>query len=94
MPGSNGQGYTITYTSVVLEKHIPALPASARALIRKDIVERLQTNPLRYGKPLKRSLKGYRRIRVSDYRVVYRIEEESKQVRITAIGHRKDVYDH
>lgn len=33
-----------------------------------------------------------RSLRVSDYRVVYRIESEIKTVVIVAIKHRKDVY--
>lgn len=50
-------------------------------------------DPIGFGKPLRYSLKGHRRLRVSDYRVVYRIEEKTNTVLIIAIKHRRDVYD-
>jgi addiction module RelE/StbE family toxin len=77
----------------VLEEDIPALPKSAKALIRKAIEERLTTDPIHYGKPLRYSYKGHRRLRVSDYRVIYRVDMEARAVFIVAIGHRKDIYD-
>ncbi|MES2504791.1 MAG: type II toxin-antitoxin system RelE/ParE family toxin [Myxococcota bacterium] len=45
------------------------------------------------GKPLRYSLKGHRRLRVGDYRVVYRIEPQNQTVVIIAIKHRKDIYE-
>lgn len=50
-------------------------------------------DPIGFGKPLRYSLKGHRRLRVSDYRIVYRIEPEIKTVIIVAIKHRKDIYE-
>lgn len=50
-------------------------------------------DPIGFGKPLRYSLKGHRRLRVSDYRIVYRIEAETNTVVIIAIKHRKEVYD-
>ena len=50
-------------------------------------------DPIGFGKPLRYSLKGHRRLRVSDYRIVYRIEPEEHSVIIIAIKHRKVVYD-
>lgn len=85
--------YQIRYIDEVVKKHIPDLPISARALIKKAIEERLTIDPIGFGKPLRYSLKGHRRLRVSDYRVVYRIEPETKTVLIVAIKHRKDIYD-
>ena len=51
------------------------------------------TDPVAFGKPLRYSFKGHRRLRVSDYRIVYRIDSNSKTVIIVAIKHRKDVYE-
>ena len=50
-------------------------------------------DPIGFGKPLRYSLKGHKRLRVSDYRVVYRIDPQTKTVFIVAIKHRKDVYE-
>ena len=60
-------------------------------MIKTAIEERLMVDPIGFGKPLRYSLKGHRRLRVGDYRVVYRIEK--KTVVIIAIKHRKDVYE-
>ena len=59
----------------------------------RAIDERLKTDPIRFGSPLRYGLKGYRRLRVSFYRIVYRIETKSNTVIILAIKHRKDIYD-
>lgn len=85
--------YQVRYLDEVVQKDIPSLPSSARILIRRAIEERLMIDPIGFGKPLRYSLKGHRRIRTSDYRVVYRIEPEIKTVIIVAIKHRKDVYE-
>ncbi|MBP9693137.1 MAG: type II toxin-antitoxin system RelE/ParE family toxin [Alphaproteobacteria bacterium] len=83
--------FEIRYLEEVVEEHIPNLPSSAKALIKKVIEDRLTVNPIAFGKPLRYSLKGHRRLRVSDYRIVYRIDD--KIVIIIAIMHRKDVYE-
>ena len=83
--------YQIRYLEEVIRKHIPPLSSSAKTLIQKAIEERLMVDPIGFGKPLRYSLKGHRRLRVSDYRIVYRIEPE-KTIIIVAIKHRKDVY--
>jgi mRNA interferase RelE/StbE len=85
--------YQVCYLEVVIRKHIPLLSQSVKILIKHAIEERLMTDPIRFGKPLRYSLKGHRQLRVGDYSVVYRIEPEIKTVIIVAIKHRKDVYD-
>ena len=85
--------YQICYLDEVVKRHIPSLPSSAKLLIKRAIEERLMVDPIGFGKPLRYSLKGHRRLRVSDYRVVYRIEPEIRTVIIVAIKHRKDVYE-
>ena len=85
--------YTIEYLTVVAKEDIPALPKSARTMIKKAIEERLMVDPIGFGKPLRYSLKGHRRLRVSDYRIVYRIDDSTNTVIVVAIKHRKDVYE-
>lgn len=86
-------GYQVRYLEEVLRKHIPALPFSTRILIKTAIEERLMTDPIAFGKPLRYSLKGHRRLRVGDYRIVYRTDPKIKTVIVVAIKHRKDVYE-
>ncbi len=52
-------------------------------------IKKLSLNP-EYGKPLKHKLKNYRSIRVSPYRIIYRIEKG--KIIINCFDHRKDVY--
>ena len=85
--------YHIEYLATVVASDIPDLPRSVRSLIKKAIEERLMVDPVGFGKPLRYSLKGHRRLRVADYRVVYRIDKSKKSVLIIAIKHRKDIYE-
>lgn len=85
--------YKIVYLEDVIVRHIPLLSASSKDLIKRAIEERLTVDPVGFGKPLRYSLKGHRRLRVSNYRVVYRIEPQNNSVIIVAIKHRKNVYD-
>lgn len=89
---SGSKLYRIEYLESVVNDDIPDLSTSAKQLIQKAIEERLMVDPIGFGKPLRYSLKGHRRLRVSDYRVVYRIESLNHTVIIIAIKHRKDVY--
>lgn len=91
MPGN--KAYQIEYLDSVVEDDIPSLPKRIKSSIKKAIEERLMMDPVGFGKPLRYSLRGHRRLRVGDYRIVYRIESESKIVLVVAIKHRKDIYE-
>ncbi len=83
MPGN--KAYRLEYLPIVVKKDIPALTTSVKRKIKSAIEERLMVDPLGYGKPLRYSLKGHRRLRVGDYRVIYRIEKHV--VIVVAIKH-------
>ena len=82
--------YRLRYHPDVRSKDIPKLNRTIRDRIRRAIESRLLSKPEQYSKPLRKTLKMYRKLRVGDYRVVLRIDEE--EVIIFAICHRKDVY--
>ncbi|MBI2050583.1 MAG: type II toxin-antitoxin system RelE/ParE family toxin [Parcubacteria group bacterium] len=82
--------YAVTYHHLVKREDIPALPDVWKQKIKRAIEERLMTYPDLYGKPLRKSLKGYRKLRVGDYRVIFSIEENA--VKILIIQHRGTVY--
>ena len=90
MPGNNL--YSVKYVEDVVSRDIPSLSKSAKTLILKAIEERLMIDPVSFGKPLRYTLKGYRRLRVGRYRIVYKIDEKKRTVIINAIDHRKDAY--
>jgi mRNA interferase RelE/StbE len=83
--------FTIEYLDNVVSEDIPALPKTLRLLIKKAIETRLTVDPIGLGKPLRYSFVGHRRIRVGDYRIVFRVEVKACLVTIVLIKHRKDV---
>ena len=85
-----GVNFEIFYHQLVVKEDMLKLGNADKNNIRKAIENKLTTNPETFGKPLRRSLKAYRKLRVGDYRVIYRIE--SKKVKIFYIGHRSIVY--
>lgn len=93
MPGPGNNFYRIDYLDSVVDEDIPKLPKSIRTLIKKAIEERLIVDPIGLGKPLRYSLKGHRRLRVGDYRIVYRVDSPKRVVTIVIIKHRKEVYE-
>ncbi|MGD0465861.1 MAG: type II toxin-antitoxin system RelE/ParE family toxin [Gammaproteobacteria bacterium] len=90
-PGN--KSYTVQYLPVVVKEHIPLLSSTAKIRIKKAIEERLTVDPLGFGKPLRYSFKGHRRLRVGDYRVIYRVEPKIYLVLVVAIKLRRDSYE-
>jgi mRNA interferase RelE/StbE len=89
---SGNKPYQVEYLESVVDEDIPALPKRIKSTVKTAIEERLMVDPIGFGKPLRYSLKGHRRLRVSDYRVVYRIDADHHIIIIIAIKHRKDIY--
>jgi addiction module RelE/StbE family toxin len=85
--------YRIEYLESVVREDIPALSKDVRSRIRKAIEHKLAVHPVEFGKPLRYSFKGARRLRVGDWRVAYTIEPPDV-VLIVKIAHRKEVYQH
>lgn len=85
--------FVVSYIDVVVQKDIPALPKTMRTRIKNAIETRLAIDPIGLGKPLRYSFIGHRRIRVGDYRIVYRVNMKDHEVIIVFIKHRKDVYE-
>jgi mRNA interferase RelE/StbE len=82
--------FEILYHDEVVKRDIPKIGVGWQKKIRIAIETKLMTQPEVYGKPLRRSLKGYRKLRVGDYRVIFRIE--GQRVKIFVIQHRSKVY--
>ncbi|MDO8604723.1 MAG: type II toxin-antitoxin system RelE/ParE family toxin [bacterium] len=82
--------YTIVYHEDVVSQDIPPISITWKKEFRRAIEAKLTNAPEVFGIPLRNTLKGYRKLRVEDYRVIFRIE--SKKVKIFAIGHRANIY--
>ena len=82
--------FQLRYEEHVVREDIPQLSSTVRARIKRSIETKLASRPQDFGKPLRRSLRGYRKLRVGNYRVIFRIEGHT--VKIIVIGHRSIVY--
>ncbi len=82
--------YRLVYHPAVADDDLPKVPADHRRRIARAIETRLTAAPQRYGSPLRGTLKGYWKLRVGDYRAVYRVAAD--KVLIFAIRHRREVY--
>jgi mRNA interferase RelE/StbE len=84
--------YRIEYLASVVDKDIPELTKPVRKKIKTAIETKLSSHPIEFGKPLRYSLKGARRLRVGDWRVIFRIEPPDV-VLVVKIGHRREIYE-
>lgn len=82
--------YRLLYHPAVFKDDIGKIPSDEKERIRKAIENRLQQDPVSLGNPLRQSLKGHRKFRIGDWRVIYRIDRND--IIILKIGHRREVY--
>ena len=82
--------FSVVYHHDVKARDIPKINTDVRQRIRKAIENRLRVAPQEYGEPLRKTLKGYWKLRVGDYRIVFKVVED--EIHILGICHRKEVY--
>ena len=68
------------------------LPESVSAAVIEFITGALIENPQRVGRALRNELAGIYSARRGTYRVLYRIDEDAREVIVLRIGHRSNVY--
>ena len=83
--------FELRYHPEVRDVDIPVINAKLRVRIKKAIETRLVVAPHQYGEPLRKTLKGYWKLRVGDYRVVFKIV--GSEVWVLGIMDRKEVYE-
>lgn len=88
--------FRLEYEVSVVREDIPRLSHPVKIKIKNAIEQKLTAKPEVFGKPLRKSLKGYRSLRVGDYRVIFRISADDDAsggaVKIFAIMHRSVAY--
>ncbi len=82
--------FMLRYHPAVRDEDLPLIDRKTKDRIQRAIEERLRTAPHDYGEPLRKSLKGYWKLRAGDYRVVFKVIKS--EVWILGIRHRKSVY--
>jgi len=83
--------FELRYHPDVKSIDLHLLDAKLRARIKNAVERRLMTAPHLYGEPLRKTLHGYWKLRVGDYRVVFKIVGE--EVWVLGIIHRRRVYE-
>ena len=83
--------YRIEYLEEVFHQ-LAKIPRNIRNTITKAINERLSSNPYRF-KPLVCNWKGFFRMRVGDYRVIYKVNKDKITVLIVRVDSRGKVYE-
>lgn len=83
---------SVEYTQSACEE-IASLDGTIKKIIKKSIEDKLITDPLKFGLPLRRNLLGLFKLRVRNYRIIYQIKRTEVLVLVVAVGHRSKVYD-
>lgn len=83
--------YRILYHEAVVSEDLSLITKSWKIKIKDAIDTKLTVDPIAYGKPLRRSLHGYRKLRVGDFRVIFRVEDSI--VKVLIVKHRRIVYE-
>jgi mRNA interferase RelE/StbE len=82
--------FNLVYHTDVEKVDLPRIDKKNKFMIKRAIEDRLKTQPEIYAKPLQRTLKGYWKLRVGEFPVVFKIF--GNELRILGIIHRKRVY--
>ena len=92
MSGPPGQRYQIRFQPAARRAIAERLPETVAAAVLEFCEAALAVNPHRVGKPLFGPLAGCHGARRGTYRVVYRIEENTRIVHVLDIAHRAEIY--
>lgn len=75
---------------LVRDEDFKKISKKDQSIILKTIYKKLGTSPEKYGAPLWHNLKGYWKLKISDYRVIYKIEKKEIKILVLKVGIRRD----
>ena len=87
-----GLRYEIVVTATAARVIGETLPEAVAFAVIDFITGPLLDNPQRLGAPLRDELEGVWSARRGTYRVLYRIDDETREVIVLRIGHRRHIY--
>jgi len=82
--------YTVEIDELVFSEDFKRIDATGQKRIMKAVRKKLTDEPRAYGKPLSGVHKGYWKLKVGPYRVVYEIIESQVTVYVIKVGYRRD----
>ena len=71
-------------------RELGRIPQQSRRLLI-DAIDSLRQQPMR-GSSLRGNLRGLRRLRVGNYRIVYELRQDELTVLVVRVGHRSSAY--
>ena len=89
---SEEEGNELVLTPPAVRAIRTALPEAVAAAVIEFMTGPPVSNPRRVGKMLRRELEGIWSARRGTYRVLYRINDDPKEVVVLRIEHRRDVH--
>lgn len=82
--------FKVLIDELVFKKDFRKIDKTDQLRIIKTIRKKLTTKPEEFGKPLKGELKGFWKLRIGEYRVIYEIKRDEIIVSVIMIGYRRD----
>lgn len=82
--------WKINIHRLVIEEDFKKISKHDCSITLKTIYKKLSHFPKKYGSPLRLDLKGYWKLKISNYRVVYKIEQDEIRVLVLKVGMRRD----
>jgi mRNA interferase RelE/StbE len=92
MTSPSASRYDVRFLPAARRAISDRLPETVAAAVLEFCDAAAAVNPQRVGKPLFGPLAGCHGARRGTYRIVYRIEEDTRTVHVLDIDHRSDVY--
>jgi mRNA-degrading endonuclease RelE of RelBE toxin-antitoxin system len=87
-----GDRYELVVTAPAARAVQETLPEAVAFAVIDLMTGPLLDNPKRVGAPLRDELEGIWSARRGTYRILYRIDDEAREVIVLRIGHRRDIY--
>ena len=84
--------YGIVVTSPAARAIRETLPEAVAFAVIDFITGPLLDDPRRVGAPLRNELEGVWSARRGTYRILYRIDDDRREVIVLRVGHRRDIY--
>lgn len=84
--------YDVVYHPKVVKEDVQHLGGGIKRRVQEAIESKLMVEPELFGKPLRKSLLGFRSLRVGEYRIIFLIQKRT--VIVYMIAHRSRVYEY
>ncbi len=87
-----GGRYELVVTAPAARAVQETLPEAVAFAVIDFMTGPLLDNPKQVGAPLRDELEGIWSARRGTYRILYRIDDEAREIIVLRIGHRRDIY--